>query len=74
MLGPVRGLSVTGQGAPGGPAYPTSLGALYAVAGALLGIAARSVRPFRQPVRAAWTRGRDSAPGARKPLPRHSGP
>ncbi|WP_326645164.1 GyrI-like domain-containing protein [Streptosporangium sp. NBC_01755] len=48
-FGPARGLSVTGQGAPGGPAYTTSVGALYAVAGALLGIAARSVRPFGMP-------------------------
>ncbi|QXJ23189.1 GyrI-like domain-containing protein [Actinomadura graeca] len=34
-FGPVSGLSVSGQGAPGGAAYGASVGALYAVMGAL---------------------------------------
>jgi hypothetical protein len=47
--GPVRGLGVTGQGAPGGPTYAGSAGALYAVAGQLLGIAAQAAAGFPMP-------------------------
>jgi hypothetical protein len=49
-FGPVRGLSVMGRGEPGGLVYGTSAGALYAVAGALLGIAARHGQAFEMPV------------------------
>jgi hypothetical protein len=38
-FGAVRGLSVTGQGEPGGTEYGTAVHALYAVAGTLLGMA-----------------------------------
>jgi len=49
-FGTVRGLSVTGQGEPGGPAYTTSVGALFSVAGPLLGIAAQNGAPFDMPL------------------------
>ncbi|GAB3965236.1 GyrI-like domain-containing protein [Actinoallomurus acanthiterrae] len=45
-FGPVRGLSVSGVGEPGGPEHLTSIGALYAVAGSL---AARNDRGFDLP-------------------------
>ncbi|GGP91713.1 GyrI-like domain-containing protein [Streptosporangium pseudovulgare] len=48
-FGPVRALSITGQGEPGGAVYGTSVGALYAVAGALIGVAARHGRMFELP-------------------------
>jgi hypothetical protein len=38
-FGPVRGLAVSGQGEPGGAAYGSAVHALYAVAGALTGMA-----------------------------------
>jgi hypothetical protein len=47
--GPVRGLGVTGQGAPGGPTYSESAGALYAVAEQLLRIAAQAGAGFPMP-------------------------
>ncbi|MQY05518.1 GyrI-like domain-containing protein [Actinomadura macrotermitis] len=34
-FGPVRGLAVSGQGAPGGPAYTAAVGALYGAFGPL---------------------------------------
>ncbi|MFG2017992.1 GyrI-like domain-containing protein [Actinomadura geliboluensis] len=48
-FGPVRGLSVTGRGEPGGPAHTASIRALYSVAGPLLGIAAAGGAPFEIP-------------------------
>ncbi|MCO5991158.1 GyrI-like domain-containing protein [Actinoallomurus spadix] len=48
-FGPARGLSVSGQGEPGGAAYNTCAGALYAVAGSLCGVAARNGRAFDLP-------------------------
>ncbi|MGV9323704.1 GyrI-like domain-containing protein [Streptosporangium sandarakinum] len=48
-FGPVRALSIMGQGEPGGAVYGTSVGALYAVAGALIGVAARHGRMFELP-------------------------
>ncbi|MGV9534291.1 GyrI-like domain-containing protein [Streptosporangium sandarakinum] len=48
-FGPVRALSATGQGEPGGAVYGTSVGALYAVAGELIGVAARHGRLFELP-------------------------
>ncbi|MGW0058342.1 GyrI-like domain-containing protein [Streptosporangium sandarakinum] len=48
-FGPVRALSITGQGEPGGAVYGTSVGALYAVAGELIGVAARHGRLFELP-------------------------
>lgn len=49
-FGPVRGLGVTGQGEPGGAVYGQSAHALYAVAGALLGIAAQAGAAFPMPL------------------------
>ncbi|GAB2450685.1 hypothetical protein GCM10027187_18050 [Streptosporangium sandarakinum] len=48
-FGPVRALSITGQGEPGGAVYGTSVGALYAVAGELIGVAARHGWMFELP-------------------------
>ncbi|WP_433176055.1 GyrI-like domain-containing protein [Actinoallomurus sp. CA-150999] len=48
-FGPVRGLSVTGQGEPGGSLHTSSIQALYSVAGPLLGIAAAGGAPFEMP-------------------------
>ncbi|GAA4632225.1 GyrI-like domain-containing protein [Actinoallomurus vinaceus] len=48
-FGPVRGLSVSGVGEPGGPEHMTSIEALYAVAGSLCGLAARNGRGFDLP-------------------------
>ncbi|MEU6741984.1 GyrI-like domain-containing protein [Streptosporangium sandarakinum] len=48
-FGPVRALSIMGQGEPGGAVYGTSAGALYAVARALIGVAARHGRVFEMP-------------------------
>ncbi|MGV9596402.1 GyrI-like domain-containing protein [Streptosporangium sandarakinum] len=48
-FGPVRALSIMGQGEPGGAVYGTSVGALYAAAGALIGVAARHGRMFELP-------------------------
>ncbi|MCG5219463.1 GyrI-like domain-containing protein [Streptosporangium soli] len=48
-FGPVRGLSITGQGEPAGPVHLTSIAALYGVAGSLLGIAAGHGRMFEMP-------------------------
>ncbi|GAA4614352.1 GyrI-like domain-containing protein [Actinoallomurus liliacearum] len=48
-FGPARGLGVVGQGEPGGAAYGTCVGALYAVAGGLCGVAARNGRAFDLP-------------------------
>ncbi|HEX2314586.1 MAG TPA: GyrI-like domain-containing protein [Thermomonospora sp.] len=48
-FGPVTGLAVTGRGAPGGPEYGEAVGALYAVAGPLLGLAAAAGHGFPMP-------------------------
>jgi hypothetical protein len=48
-FGPVRGLSVSGQGEPGGTAYMKALNPLLAVAKATLNIAAEMNSPFTMP-------------------------
>lgn len=42
----IRGLGITGKGAPGGPAHLEAIGALYAVAGPLLGAALPPLEGF----------------------------
>ncbi|MFI0357896.1 GyrI-like domain-containing protein [Actinomadura sp. 9N407] len=49
-FGTVRGLSVAGQGQPGGTEYGTAVQALYGVAGALLGIAGPAGQGFPMPL------------------------
>lgn len=49
-FGQVRGLGVTGQGAPGGQLHAESTGAVFAVAGQLLGMAAASGAGFGMPM------------------------
>jgi hypothetical protein len=54
-FGPVRGLSVSGAGEPGGLEHMTSTGALYAVAGSLCGLAAQKGRAFDlSPLEGRW--------------------
>ena len=48
-LGTAVGLGVHGRGASGGPSYVDSTGALYAVAGQILGLAAQHGRPIPMP-------------------------
>src|SRR5215216_4636441 len=49
-FGPVRGLSVTGQGEPGGAVHMDALNLLLAVARQLLDLAAKANAPFSMPV------------------------
>jgi hypothetical protein len=49
-FGPVRGLSVSGQGEPGGSAHTEALNLLLAVAKQMLALAAAANTPFSMPV------------------------
>lgn len=49
-FGPVGGLAVTGEGAPGGPVFTRSVQVLFSVAGPLLGMAAQAGAGFPMPV------------------------
>jgi hypothetical protein len=48
-FGPVRGLAVSGLGEPGGAEYGGAVHGLFAVAGALLGVAAQAGQGFPMP-------------------------
>lgn len=66
-FGPVRGLSVSGMGEPGGPAHTTSIGALYAVAGSLCGVTGQNGVVFDPPALEGRWWVEDERPGLEVP-------